>query len=100
MISRERGIITVMSKTLHITGGQPLSGTVRVAGAKNAASKMMIASLLTAEEVVLENCPLIEEISITTEICAAVGSHVLRDGSRVSLTTPHISSWPTFATSR
>jgi UDP-N-acetylglucosamine 1-carboxyvinyltransferase len=82
----------LMSKTLHIRGGRPLSGTVRVAGAKNAASKMMIASLLTAEEVVLENCPQIEEISITTEICAAVGTHVLRTGSQVSLTTPQITS--------
>jgi UDP-N-acetylglucosamine 1-carboxyvinyltransferase len=81
-----------VSKTLHITGGKPLSGRVRVAGAKNAASKMMIASLLTDEEVVLNNCPQIEEISITAEICAAVGAHVVREGSRTTLRTPHISS--------
>lgn len=81
-----------MSKLLKIRGGRPLHGEVRVAGAKNAASKMMIASLLTAEEVVLDNCPDIEEISITTEICAAVGAHVMRDGQRVSLTTPKVTS--------
>lgn len=81
-----------MSKLLRIRGGRPLSGTVRVAGAKNAASKMMIASLLTADEVVLDNCPNIDEIAITTEICAAVGAHVRRDGNQVSLTTPRIES--------
>jgi UDP-N-acetylglucosamine 1-carboxyvinyltransferase len=79
-----------MAKTLHIRGGKPLSGRVRVAGAKNAASKMMIASLLTDEEVVLENCPQIEEISITSEICSAVGAHVRREGSQTTLHTPKI----------
>ncbi|MDF2461271.1 MAG: murA [Candidatus Saccharibacteria bacterium] len=79
-----------MSKTLFIRGGKPLSGRVRVAGAKNAASKMMIASLMTDDEVVLDNAPQIEEISITAEICSAVGAHVRREGSRVTLHTPKI----------
>ena len=81
-----------MIKTLTIRGGRPLSGRVRVAGAKNAASKMMIASLLTEEEVILDNCPQIEELSITAEICAAIGTHVRREGSRTVLRTPAITS--------
>lgn len=79
-----------MIKTLKIRGGHPLSGRVRVAGAKNAASKMMIASLLTEEEVILNNCPQIEELSITAEICSALGTHVRREGSRTVLQTAHI----------
>ncbi len=79
-----------MTKTLQIRGGKPLSGRVRVAGAKNAASKMMIASLLTSDEVVLENCPQIDEISITAEICEAVGATVKREGGRITLHTPKI----------
>jgi UDP-N-acetylglucosamine 1-carboxyvinyltransferase len=82
----------LMNKTLYIRGGRPLSGTVRVAGAKNAASKMMVASLLTDEEVVLSNCPPIDEISITAEICSAVGAHVRREGEKLTLETPHITS--------
>jgi UDP-N-acetylglucosamine 1-carboxyvinyltransferase len=81
-----------MAKTLYIRGGRPLSGRVRVAGAKNAASKMMIGSLLTDEEVVLDNCPQIEEISITSEICEAVGAKVVREGSRTTLHTPRITA--------
>jgi UDP-N-acetylglucosamine 1-carboxyvinyltransferase len=81
-----------VTKTLYIRGGRPLSGRVRVAGAKNAASKLMIASLLTGEEVVLDNCPQIEEIAITSEICSAVGAHVRRDGSRIRIQTEHITS--------
>jgi UDP-N-acetylglucosamine 1-carboxyvinyltransferase len=81
-----------MNTTLHIRGGRPLSGHVRVSGAKNAASKMMIASLLTADEVTLTNCPPIDEISITAEICSAVGAHIHRDGERIKLQTPHLTS--------
>lgn len=51
---------------------------------------MMIASLLTDELVVLENCPQIEEITITGEICTAVGAKVVREGSRVKLHTEEI----------
>ncbi len=79
-----------MSKILHITGGKPLSGTVQVAGAKNAATKMMIASLLTDEPVVLLNCPQIEDVQITSEICAAIGAEVTRNGSELRLSTPAI----------
>jgi UDP-N-acetylglucosamine 1-carboxyvinyltransferase len=81
-----------MNKTLHIRGGHPLSGHVRVSGAKNAASKMMIASLLTDQEVTLDNCPPIDEVSITAEICSAVGAHVRRDGDKLTLETPRITS--------
>src|SRR4051794_28979175 len=82
-----------MSKSLYIRGGRPLSGHVRVSGAKNAASKMMIASLLTDEEVTLDNCPPIDEISITAEICSSVGAHVRREGEHVVLHTPKITSY-------
>ena len=79
-----------MSKTLKLRGGRPLSGHVRVQGAKNAATKMMIASLLTDEPVILENCPEIEDVLITAEICSHVGAIVSRDGDRLSLHTPKI----------
>lgn len=69
-----------------------MSGRVRVAGAKNAASKMMIASLLTDEPVILDNCPRIEELSITAEICEAIGATVVREGSRATVHTPEITN--------
>jgi UDP-N-acetylglucosamine 1-carboxyvinyltransferase len=81
---------TDVAKILKLQGGRPLSGNVRVQGAKNAATKMMIASLLTDEEVVLENCPEIEDVAITAEICAHVGATVQRGDGRVSLRTPEI----------
>ncbi|MFH1089324.1 MAG: UDP-N-acetylglucosamine 1-carboxyvinyltransferase [Candidatus Uhrbacteria bacterium] len=63
-----------MSSSYHITGGKPLNGTVEIAGAKNAASKMFIAALLTKEKVVLENVPRQQESKITEEILFGVGA--------------------------
>ena len=60
----------------RISGGQPLEGEVRISGAKNAASKMMIASLLTDEPVVLTNLPRQRETAITEEIITSIGAKV------------------------
>lgn len=69
-----------MSDTYRITGGKPLSGTIEVGGAKNGASKMIIASLLTDEEVVIKNVPRQRETAITEEIVSTVGATVTWTG--------------------
>lgn len=74
-----------MIHKLSITGGQPLHGSVRISGAKNAASKMMIAGLLTDEPVTLHNCPDIAEVDITAEICRAVGATVTRENGSLTI---------------
>jgi UDP-N-acetylglucosamine 1-carboxyvinyltransferase len=61
---------------LHIQGGVPLHGTVRVGGAKNAALPIMAAALLTPETCVIQNLPRIEDISTLTELLRALGAHV------------------------
>lgn len=61
-------------KKLFITGGNPCNGEVRVSGAKNAASKMLIASLLTDDVVTLQNVPRQQETDITKEICELIGA--------------------------
>lgn len=68
-------------ETFVITGGTPLTGTVQVRGSKNAASKMMIASLLTQEQCFIENMPLSQETDITKELCEHIGSTVQLDAS-------------------
>lgn len=65
-----------MAEIFKITGGLPLHGEIAVSGAKNAASKMMIASLLTDEEVILSNVPRQHETEITQEIIMTVGAQV------------------------
>lgn len=79
-----------MKHSLSITGGKPLHGTVKISGAKNAVSKMMIASLLTDQPVTLRNVPDISEVDITGEILEAIGARVVRDGNELNIHTPTI----------
>ena len=61
---------------LVIRGGNPLLGTIRVSGAKNAALPAMAAALLTEEPVVLENIPQVRDIETTRKLLAAMGADV------------------------
>jgi len=61
---------------LVIRGGNPLLGTVRVSGAKNAALPAMAAAILTAEPVTLENIPQVRDIETTRKLLAAMGAEV------------------------
>src|SRR3982075_1189181 len=61
---------------LVIRGGNPLLGTVRISGAKNAALPCMAAALLTDEPVILENIPQVPDIETTRKLLAAMGAEV------------------------
>ena len=59
-----------------IRGGEPLLGTIRVSGAKNAALPSMAAALLTDEPVILENIPQVRDIQTTRNLLSAMGAEV------------------------
>jgi UDP-N-acetylglucosamine 1-carboxyvinyltransferase len=59
-----------------IRGGEPLLGTVRVSGAKNAALPCMAAALLTEQPVILENIPQVRDIQTTRNLLASMGAEV------------------------
>ena len=61
-----------MDKIL-IRGGLPLSGTIPIAGAKNAALPLMAASLLTDETLVLGNLPELADIRTMADLLAQHG---------------------------
>ncbi len=58
---------------LRISGGIPLHGEVLISGAKNAALPAMAASLLTAEEVRLENLPHVWDIRTMRRLLEVMG---------------------------
>ena len=61
----------------RVRGGTPLRGTVFIQGAKNAALKMIAASLLTPNgRTVLRNVPPIEDVRRAVELAQAVGALV------------------------
>jgi UDP-N-acetylglucosamine 1-carboxyvinyltransferase len=60
-----------------IQGGIPLRGEVRLSGAKNAATKLLIASLLTEDPCVIRHAPRgLGDLSITEEVVRALGAEV------------------------
>ncbi|HUT22315.1 MAG TPA: UDP-N-acetylglucosamine 1-carboxyvinyltransferase [Candidatus Bipolaricaulota bacterium] len=81
-----------MSKFI-ISGGYKLNGEIKVNGAKNAALKAIAASLLTSEEVIIENCPEIEEISRLLELVQSIGTKVKKNGTTIRLQTKKIESY-------
>jgi UDP-N-acetylglucosamine 1-carboxyvinyltransferase len=61
---------------LVIRGRDPLLGTVRISGAKNAALPCMAAALLTDKPVILENIPQVRDIETTRKLLASMGAEV------------------------
>src|SRR5690348_17110292 len=73
-----------------ITGGMPLRGEVPISGAKNAVTKMVIASLLTAEQCTLRNVPLLGDLDLTIKLCQGLGSQVQLEDHTLTIHTPEI----------
>ena len=59
-----------------VEGGRPLNGTIRPAGNKNAALPIIAATLLTEEEVVLDNVPFIRDARTLLELLGVLGAEV------------------------
>jgi UDP-N-acetylglucosamine 1-carboxyvinyltransferase len=57
---------------IRIVGGNRLNGTIPISGAKNAALPLMIASLLTAETLTLDNVPRLADVALLKRI---LGNH-------------------------
>ncbi|MCP6726565.1 MAG: UDP-N-acetylglucosamine 1-carboxyvinyltransferase [Patescibacteria group bacterium] len=57
-----------------IKGGNSLKGEIAVGGAKNAAFPLLASSILTKEDVIIENLPLIEDVFRIIEILEGMGA--------------------------
>ncbi len=62
-----------------IRGGVALKGEVRASGAKNAATKLLVASLLSDRVCTFHNVPNIGDVEITVDLCQEIGSEVQWD---------------------
>ncbi|MBT4980795.1 MAG: UDP-N-acetylglucosamine 1-carboxyvinyltransferase [Gemmatimonadetes bacterium] len=72
-------------ETLIVDGPTPLKGEIEVAGAKNSMSKLLTASMLTAEPCEFTNVPAIGDTEITKAICEALGAHCSEIGPKALL---------------
>jgi UDP-N-acetylglucosamine 1-carboxyvinyltransferase len=67
---------------IRITGGVPLSGTIKISGAKNAALPLMICGLLTDERLVLSNVAKLADLHTMAELLAQHGINVTPTAER------------------
>jgi UDP-N-acetylglucosamine 1-carboxyvinyltransferase len=84
---------------IRIRGGARLKGEIPISGAKNSALKLMAASLLTAEPVVLKNMPRLADIGGMADLLMQFGVNMnIRRGEMLGqsdvmrLSTPRIES--------
>ncbi len=71
-----------MKEKFIIGGERPLSGKIKVRGAKNAATPILASSLLTKEACIFNNVPLIKDVLKMIEIIEEMGAEVEWLGER------------------
>ena len=71
--------MTRQREILRIKGGVPLRGNVKAAGAKNAMTKLLVASLLSDKRCVFYNVPDIGDVEVTVDLCREIGMQIQWD---------------------
>lgn len=70
----EKDLKDSSNQMLIVKGGKILSGTIRnIGGAKNASTKLMIASCLANSPTILNNMPVISDITLTAKMLSLIG---------------------------
>ena len=69
-------------ENFEIIGGKKLAGTIEVRGSKNATTPILAATLLTKEECIISNIPLIEDVFRMIEILESMGAQIKWLGKR------------------
>ena len=75
--------------SILVTGNGPLSGTIPIAGAKNACLTLMPATLLTEEPLTVTNAPRLSDIKTMSSLLRSFGAEVslLNDGLVIAMSS-------------
>ncbi|MGH6622517.1 MAG: UDP-N-acetylglucosamine 1-carboxyvinyltransferase [Burkholderiaceae bacterium] len=77
---------------LKIQGGAQLNGEIRISGAKNAALPILCASLLTADELIVDNVPQLQDVATALKLLRQMGVTAERQDSSVRLKADAVTS--------
>ncbi len=77
---------------LIVRGGTPLSGSVRVSGAKNSALKLMAAALLAEGRSIIENVPRIQDCRTMAEVLDHLGARTAWEDGAVTIDATEVRS--------
>jgi len=77
-----------------VHGGTPLHGSIGLSGSKNATLPILMASMLTAEPVIVSNVPRLRDVTTAIELLARLGAEVRWRGEHeLELCAADIGSW-------
>ncbi|MEN8041867.1 MAG: UDP-N-acetylglucosamine 1-carboxyvinyltransferase [Actinomycetota bacterium] len=77
-----------MSDSFLVRGGQTLSGSIAIGGAKNAVLKHMVATLLAPGTHEISNVPNIIDVEIMGRVLEHVGATCVRSGTTLTIEVP------------
>ena len=80
-----------MDKVL-ITGGKRLQGEVEISGAKNSALPIIASSILSADECILSNAPLLKDIQTIKKLLECMGARIKREGDTLAVNAKDLKS--------
>ncbi|MCP2520740.1 UDP-N-acetylglucosamine 1-carboxyvinyltransferase [SCandidatus Aminicenantes bacterium Aminicenantia_JdfR_composite] len=78
---------------IWIKGGQILRGKVKISGAKNAVLPAIAASLLTHEEIILKNVPLVQDVFTMLTLIKELGGRYKLNDHEISIKVENIQSF-------
>ncbi len=67
-------LLTMQQSKISISGGRPLSGSVAISGAKNAALPELAATCLSADPIEFSNIPMVEDIRVMFSALREIGA--------------------------
>ncbi len=77
----------------RIIGGNPIHGTVRVNGAKNALLPILAATLLTEAPVILDGCAALSDVDNMLRILRVLGCSAKMNGEEIHIDASQASGW-------
>ncbi|MCL2339911.1 MAG: UDP-N-acetylglucosamine 1-carboxyvinyltransferase, partial [Actinomycetia bacterium] len=83
------------SRDILIEGGYPISGALRVSGAKNSVLKLMAAAILAPGVTLITNVPMISDVMLMGEVLRQLGVQVEFGANSVRLDTSRLTSFST-----
>ena len=80
-------------ESITVTGGRPITGEVRVEGAKNSALKLMTASLLAPGVSHITNVPDITDVGLMAQVLESLGATVVRSDHALSIDATQVTGF-------
>ena len=77
---------------LIISGNTDLYGSIRISGSKNSALPLLVCSLLSDQDLTLENLPNLEDVNNMEKLLKAYGVKILRNKNSITLNSNKINN--------